>query len=58
MGTFVVDDGFTGISRTVLAGVLVIGTGIGTVARSTVVEIAGATLVVDGMLMFGIRLIS
>lgn len=73
VGTFVVGGGSTGISSSLLTGVLVMGIGLGTVARSGVGEIAGATLAVagvfagvatgiapqwtSGVLMFGIGLI-
>ena len=73
VGTFVVGGGGSGISGSLLTGVLVMGLGLGAVTRSGVGEVAGVTLAVagvfsgvatgiapqwtSGVLMFGVGLV-
>jgi len=73
VGTFVVGGGGGAVSGSLLTGVLVMGLGLGTVARAGVGEVAGVTLAVagvfsgvatgiapqwtSGVLMFGIGLV-
>lgn len=73
VGTFVVGGGGGGVNGSLLTGVLVMGMGLGTVARSGVGSVAGGTLAVagvfagvatgiapqwtSGVLMFGIGLV-
>lgn len=73
VGTFVVGGGGGAVSGSLLTGVLVMGLGLGTVARAGVGEVAGVTLAVagvfsgvatgiapqwtSGVLMFGVGLV-
>jgi hypothetical protein len=49
VGTFVVGGGGGAVSGSLLTGVLVMGLGLGTVARAGVGEVAGVTLAVAGV---------
>lgn len=49
VGTFVVGGGATGVSGSLLTGVLVMGLGLGSVSRAGVGSIAGGTLAVAGV---------
>jgi len=73
VGTFVVGGGGGAVSGSLLTGVLVMGLGLGTVARAGVGEVAGVTLAIagvfsgvatgiapqwtSGVLMFGVGLV-
>jgi hypothetical protein len=73
LGTFVIGGGGGGVNGSLLTGVLVMGLGVGTVARAGVGDIAGVTLAVagvfagvatgiapqwtSGVLMFGVGLV-
>lgn len=73
LGTFVIGGGGGGVNGSLLTGVLVMGLGLGTVARAGVGDIAGVTLAVagvfagvatgiapqwtSGVLMFGVGLV-